>query len=325
MKHLLLILITFLLIACSKEIEIDLPKSNPKLVINSLFSPDSLWSVQISRSTAPDWDSAYTPIVADAKVDLWENDIHLGTMSYIGKGKYTLPLYPKVGKKYTVRASAPNFGEVAEATDSIPTFPDSFTANLDTNTVRNYVDIYNGNALMNPLNIFLKDNPNEQNYYRFQAIYYDSCICNVNSVNGINSLYNDTYRFNALNEDPYTEKLNPNIRDFYANDTYFNGNEHIFTFYIATGDRDKFIHYSTGYTINAVTGEVMGDYDVYVELYADIYSLSKAYYDFSLSYYKQSYNTADPNATYNNAYSNVKGGYGLFAGYQKRRVLLYHN
>ena len=311
-----------MLIACSKEISIEIPQPPPKLVINSLFSPDSMWVVAISRNAAPDWDSAYTPIVADANVDLWENDILLGKMSYLGNGKYSLPLYPKIGKKYTIKASAPNFAEAAEATDSIPIFADSLSVSLDTNTLRTYIDQNAEEVLLNPLNIYIKDNPNTKNYYRFKAIFYDSCFCNFNSVNGINSLHNDAMDFPIYNDEPYTEKMNPNIYSIYADDSHFNGQAYNFRLYAATGDRfSRLIHQSWG--INTVTGQYLDSFYLYIELHTDVYSLSEAYYRFSLDYYKQSYNISDPSATYLNAYSNVKGGYGLFAGYQRKRTLIY--
>ena len=323
MKYLLFFAFSFLLIACSKEISIEIPQPPPKLVINSLFSPDSMWVVAISRNAAPDWDSAYTPIVADANVDLCENDILLGKMSYIGNGKYSLPLYPKIGKKYTIKVSAPNFAEMAEATDSIPIFADSLSASLDTNTLRTYIDQNAESVLLNPLNIYIKDNPNTKNYYRFKAIFYDSCFCQVNSVNGINSLHNDAMDFPIYNDDPYTEKMNPNIFSVYSDDNHFNGQVYNFRLYAATGDYLKFSNYGTGFAVNTITGEITYAENVYVELYTDVYSLSEAYYRFSLDYYKQSYNISDPSATYLNAYSNVKGGYGLFAGYQRKRTLIY--
>ena len=59
------------------------------------------------------------------------------------------------------------------------------------------------------------------------------------------------------------------------------------------------------------------------EVYLDAYSLSENMFLYEKSYLTQQYNKVDPFAEPSNVFSNIKNGYGIFAGYQRKRVRIF--
>lgn len=54
--------------------------------------------------------------------------------------------------------------------------------------------------------------------------------------------------------------------------------------------------------------------------YIKLHSISKAYYDYAISFYKQKLAEKDFYAEPVSVYSNIEGGYGIFAGYSTSEV-----
>lgn len=69
----------------------------------------------------------------------------------------------------------------------------------------------------------------------------------------------------------------------------------------------------------------IGPYRRQVRVYVDFRSLSENLFQYYLTYYTQSYGIGDPYATYTNVHTNIQNGYGIFAGYQRRLVLIYED
>jgi hypothetical protein len=119
---LLLWLIALLLASCLQNVEIKLPNHTPLLVVNSLLTPDSTIKVQLTQSLATTNPSKDFPKVNNASIKLYENDVFLATLHFSGNGTYTLDYQPKVGFKYKIIITAPDFPEVS-AEDIIPEKP----------------------------------------------------------------------------------------------------------------------------------------------------------------------------------------------------------
>ncbi len=117
-KLVFLLIISFF-IACQKEIEVEYPKLESKLVINSLFTPDSLFKVRVTKSSG--MNNTLDDIVQDAACEIWSNNQLLETLRYTKNGFYISELLkPDVGKSYTIKVSHPNF-KMATATSYVPT------------------------------------------------------------------------------------------------------------------------------------------------------------------------------------------------------------
>jgi hypothetical protein len=125
MKKLILFLsaTSFLLFTnCTKQIEFDAQDIAPRIVVNSLFTNDSLWAANISRSVGVLETTSYTSI-NDAYVSIFDgNGVQVTTLTNQGDGLYTSPTgaTPVADELYTIEVSAPGYTSVS-ATNRIPT------------------------------------------------------------------------------------------------------------------------------------------------------------------------------------------------------------
>lgn len=106
-----------LFLNCEKVVEVDIPTHEPVLVGSAFFTPDSLWSVRITRSTDILSANNMALQIENATVELWQEDQYLTELAHQGNGLYRSEnLRPVAGNNYTFRATAPNF-ETIEASD----------------------------------------------------------------------------------------------------------------------------------------------------------------------------------------------------------------
>ena len=117
MKKLILFLsaTSFLLFTnCTKQIEFDAQDIAPRIVVNSLFTNDSLWAANISRSVGVLETTSYTSI-NDAYVSIFDgNGVQVTTLTNQGDGLYTSPTgaTPVADELYTIEVSAPGYTSV---------------------------------------------------------------------------------------------------------------------------------------------------------------------------------------------------------------------
>ena len=126
MKYFSILQITSLLIiasfnACTKNIDLTLPEHKPALVLNSVFSPDSTFKVDLSASRSIFSKQDFIP-VKNASIQLFENGNYLVDFQHTKDGIYTTPVKPKSLHKYTVKAAAPGFPDIT-ANDDVPLAP----------------------------------------------------------------------------------------------------------------------------------------------------------------------------------------------------------
>lgn len=122
----LLLAATTLATGCETIVDVDLPDSEPQLVVNDLFVADSTWRVYVGQSLSIQGQEGRTaPPVENATVEILTDGRVVDTLVFGGgssKELYRSPdgHGPLVGQEYTVRASAPAFEETAEATSHAP-------------------------------------------------------------------------------------------------------------------------------------------------------------------------------------------------------------
>lgn len=110
-------LLLILFLNCEKVVEVDIPTHEPVLVGSAFFTPDSLWSVRITRSTDILSPNNMALQIENATVELWQENQYLTELAHQGNGLYRSDnLRPTAGNSYTLRAAAPNF-EAIEASD----------------------------------------------------------------------------------------------------------------------------------------------------------------------------------------------------------------
>lgn len=172
----LLILIN---LSCETIVDVDLKEPEPQIVVNSFFSPDSVWQVRVTKSrfilsSREDFDveakAAIT--IKDSKNTIIEKLLFDGFF-YKGKSK------PEVGKEYTIsvedlgksKISAKSEIPLATPIISVKTSP------LANNSVQ--------------ISVLFLDNVNQKNYYLLKVINdngYDLF------VDAIDPIYNNNNR-----------------------------------------------------------------------------------------------------------------------------------
>ncbi len=290
MKLFLLLVLVALLGSCIKEIDKVPAFEGPKLVVNSLINPDSMVRVNVSLSGS---NAQGAQFLNDVNVQLFEDGQLIVVLSYDTLGWYQSNFYPVIGKLYKLVVNSSAYGSVTAQT-RIPLLPLELTGIY-----------YKASALPIQINgpvafydteteVQFKDAADEANYYE---------------VGENRFLYEQTQE-----KDPsilMDGDLSYNPLTYYFSDFLFDGaNKHL---------------------VLRKGGEVslMQGVEVPIEQYPLRFrSCSSAYYQFRKSWTKHLYNQTlgqnlddpiqllffgDPVVMF----SNVQGGYGVFAGYNE--------
>jgi hypothetical protein len=109
LKTLTLIIILASLNSCKKVIEIDLPITDSKVVVNSLFTDGELIKVHLSKSINV-LDNAI-PVIDDATITLLKDNAVTDTLFYNG-GYYYSHINAERGKEYSLIISVPDMDSV---------------------------------------------------------------------------------------------------------------------------------------------------------------------------------------------------------------------
>lgn len=313
------------LVSCIEEIDTNRFDHQDKIVVNSLFSPDSNFYVQISKSTGMNeavyveyrdfkgydsirsiYDSWYIkPVrVKDAKVELWKNDKFLENLSYTRLGIFrSVDESPEPNQKYEVRVSAPGLESVS-ADDIVPEKVKIISANFEDAGF-----CFNDGNHYAKFSFTFKDPADEENYYEILITQtetrwsLDSNFVTKDSVGyitGYNLIKTDDPVILAEGEQ------NDLGNDFVFSDNMINGQTYKATIYLDTGAD------STGYF----------DYTDFKKT-IELRTTSRKYYlyrkkmrkylnyKFSGTDLEQIYTTGDPVIMY----TNVENGYGVFVAY----------
>ena len=117
----LLCSLPFWLGSCETVVELDLPPHAPKLVLNAVINPDSLFTVDLSASQSAFSNEPYAP-VDNATVGVFSGGNHLFDLRHKANGIYQAPIKPQARQQYEVRARAPGYPSVS-ATGYVPVAP----------------------------------------------------------------------------------------------------------------------------------------------------------------------------------------------------------
>jgi hypothetical protein len=287
---LLLILSSLSLSNCTKEIEFDAQDIAPRIVVNSLFTNDSIWSAHISRSVGVLDTTSYTTI-SNATVNIFDNNATLvTTLTHQGDGLYTSPsgVTPIPNQSYTLEASASGYTSVS-ATNAIPPVVPIYQ--LDTVASTNS----DGETILE-VTITFQDPSAVENFYMLEVIakgtYFDEweqdsvdfraplpITCddiNVETINGFNiGGFENSYLYLMLK------------------DQNFDGQNYELTF-------------------SAVNYAELKDLNLFGEI--RLVNTSEAYFNYLRSFNMYQNTIGNPFATPVQVYSNVTNGMGIFAG-----------
>ena len=279
-KYLLIVLI-FLqtMFSCETVVDVDLPDIPEKLVVNCLFETGKPFKVYVNHSVDILYNSDSSSVVDNAIVSLYGDDEPLGTISHQENGIYmNETLIPLPGVKYRIVVSAPGYDEVwAEDTVPEPTAIDSI--DFDTSTY------YDSEGIeYHRTGILFSDDPYSENYY--EIIF--QCF---------NTKYNYFFSYGPRNDN---DRIITNEGDeiFYSkicvfSDELINGQQ----YWLRTIDTRKI--WEEKYKINLMT------------ISESMYRFRKSWIRHDYAKYPDVFNQMEPVTLY----TNINGGYGIFAGY----------
>src|SRR4051812_6122619 len=111
MKKIFVIIFCFGFFGCQLTVDIDVPFEKAQLTLNSLFSPDSVWKVQLNLNRHV-LDKNPFATVDNASVIILENEVPIETLVSKGNGVYRSTSKPVVGKTYTIKVATDHYGSV---------------------------------------------------------------------------------------------------------------------------------------------------------------------------------------------------------------------
>lgn len=307
---LLIKIVAFLLFlaleSCTKDITIDVPETEHKLVINSTIAPFTAGYpkqiyVDVSSSIAVT-DTTHNAVVKDAVVCLFNDSILIDTLVYDTTNAYydiDRFWFPEAGESYRLVVQHPDYPEVS-ATTSIP----SSVPIVD--TVITPIAYLEGGNIMNEVAITFTDPAGDEDYYEV----------------ALSDQERDYYELTATDKLITREAYYPTLERFDLHkptclpftDEGINGQTYTLRFY-----------YSAPHNFNGT----MGDYMPGHFLLVNFRHITRAYYQYKTSLIQQ-LNNQEVDILYGgkeplNVESNIEGGYGLFSGFNHQVVAMYVN
>jgi hypothetical protein len=303
MKILVYLLTTSILFSCGEmwePLEIDLPLEKQKLVVNCYFAADSSWYIRVWNSTRPfGEDTAY--IVRDARVILTEEGLGFQLWFDDYYSAYRMPRKAVAGRQYSLEVSAQGYETIFSSAIVPHAVP-----------IREVKSFAAPNAISQAgikrnFDVTFSDPPGEENFYAISIEYLDRLeFPDRPAVAVWSSLYPESAD-PAFEGDRFIEYFHyyNNERtevNLLFDDTPFEGQDHTF--------RVKVAEWWAGNE----QGSSPRRYRILLK------SLSKAYYQYRITYNLQVVATEDPFANPAQVFNNIENGYGIFAAYNQSAI-----
>ncbi len=279
------VLLFLILTSCEQSVELDVPGQSAKMVVQGTLNPGENLVLDLRRSfTIKDrnnYDLWYNQQINNPNIQLFKDNVLVGNliMDFESNLKYNLNFSDfKAGEKYTLIGNANGFPSI-KAEAIIPDKPDV--------TINNFTFSGTEYEFKFSLNVNIKDNPNQENYYSIS----------IPSTNEYPIyLGNDS---EEENNDPSVTVVNG---IYFINDKLFNGTSKTIVVnsnsYIYFGIKSKQID----------------------SLRVDCNAITKDYYDYMITTGKQNYNDFDFFAEPVLIKHNITGGFGVLGASNKVRI-----
>lgn len=292
-KRFAFLVFPILIAACTTVVDFDIPQNKPMIVVNALFSPDSVWRIQISRSNSilDNKPSSFFEPVGNAVVTISDQNNQFVEsitgfsdkyFSYKGKTK------PMPGQSYTIQVDVKDEPNI-KALNKVPTLVRITSVEIDSSR-------FISDREPIEMDITFKDSGNEKNYYTVKVIGDSYYISNKDTI--------------WVTREIYVKIVDPSLNeefkesDKFINDNLFNGKN--YTLHVKLFSQ----HYWGPQSPVTVHSRVI------------LQSLSEEYYKYFTTKNLQDYTNGDPFAQPVQVFSNVENGLGIFAGYSSSVVEL---
>ena len=278
---------------CTKQIEFDAQDIAPRIVVNSLFTNDSLWAANISRSVGVLETTSYTSI-NDADVSIFDgNGVQVTTLTNQGDGLYTSPTgaMPVADELYTIEVSAPEYTPVS-ATNRIP-------AAVQINSIDTVSSTNSDGQTILETTINFQDPPATENFYMVEVLVKGTWIDEWDEFEG------DTIEF----REPLEISCN-DVNVETVNRFNFGGFENTYLYLMLKDENFDGEDYAL--TFSVINYAELKDLELFGEI--RLVNTSEAYFNYLKSFNMYQRASGNPFATPVQVYSNVENGMGIFAG-----------
>lgn len=162
------VIISFFIVSCSTEVEIEWKDESQKYVVNCLLNPDEPVKL-FAFKTSPILDDT-THLADGLDIEIYKNETLAWSGSGTGKGEYPIPVYAEAGANFKIILKDKN-GFSISARDSIPLHVYISNANY---LFPVYEDIFG--SKFGKVSLSFQDNPKVKNYYEIVILGKDSSI-----------------------------------------------------------------------------------------------------------------------------------------------------
>ena len=312
----LLIIASVGIFSCREPIDITVPDTQKKIVLNGLINPDSTVKLNLSKSISILEKDDKITFLENADVKLYEDDIFKENLQYDINGYYRGTVYPQIGKTYKITAEYSPLDAVDAETEilSAPIISDINAEPIFYSEIQTWYDSETGepfDTTINTLsqvkiNITLSDPPNQTNYYLLtfsanlaQYTQYPPDYEPIFIGYKMTNLYYDANNLNWENHF-YTRDL----MGYVFCDNLFDGQNYSINASVYPDG-----YYSSGYT--------EGD-NALDRIYVNLHAVTEDFYQYVISYSKYQETEGNPLAEPVNIRSNVNNGFGFFSGYSTK-------
>ncbi len=294
--------IGLLISSCQKDLNLNQDDFESKLVINSVFSPDSVWLISVTNSTSILNSDSEITTIDDAQILLENRSQNREVVvESIGNGMYaTKGLLPVEGQEYEIFVSKDGY-QTARSFTYVPSnakAPDLFSIE-EVNTFSDKVY---------KVNLKIEDDPLRTNFYIWELVS-SSGRKNAGAVikgEELDELV--TYLDTTLpTNQPKSGKLTA-----LSSDGAFTGETYSEEFYIVPTP-DQISDSSGGEQTNPTQ-----------KFYLKVRSVSQDLFKYhqSLKQYQEFDNVNTSISSPTQIYSNIEGGYGIFGSYSETIIAL---
>ena len=301
-KFIFYLLLIALFSHCQRELELDIPEVAVKPVISCLFSPDSVFKLNITKSAA--LNDPTIEYISDAVCVLYKGSTIVDTLNYVRNGFYLSKIYPSKGQTYSILIKINSMSDdeivassyVPAGLNLVQVSQQDFA--VEDNTIENSGDI---KLPFCRFSVTIDDPPDEKNYYELRILLKQDW--NDSTPNPVQSVALYSYDRIIVNEDILDYK--PEIVPF--SDSLFNGQRVTIDFL-----------YHPGWIFESYGNHRYFSYGKYRLIYV-FRSISKEMYQYRKALIKHLYNQQTDNFEILGdpvqMYSNFINAYGIFAGY----------
>lgn len=303
--------VALLLAACQQDtiLDVELPDESPKLVVNSLFNPDSLWTVQVSQ-TVPLLGTDKPQEVANARVEIIADGAVIEVLPYLAERQVvsrsfsSTAIYqsqtekPEAGKQYAIRVTAPELDAIT-ASDAIPE-----PVNIVSSAYRDAI----ASDVVGPLSeirLTFEDPAGIQNFYNLR-------VHNRGIDRETNFIGSSSYGFTVIS-DLQDEFLGADPDAFLGDDKLFHADTDGVSFSDSffDGETKEIVLQLRGGSVCGTGGPSSYQCQAVVELS----TISEAFYRYHRTLQLQNETEQNPFAESVRIQSNIENGLGIFAGY----------